>query len=104
MTQSDLLSVCHELERSEEAVRSYTQAITNEREKYLMGETTLLSLLYIEDRRDVAFINRIAARQKAATALARLRFEIGRLVRFNGDEGSIEPGDLTSVALPEANR
>lgn len=101
VTRSDLLSICNEIEKSEEAVKNYTQAISNERDKYLMGETTILGLLYIEDRRDVAFVNNISVRQKAALAIARLSYEIGKLVRFTNDEGIVEPEGLISLALAD---
>lgn len=101
VTRSDLLNICNEIQKSEEAVSNYTKAISNEREKYLMGETTILGLLYIEDRRDVAFVNNISVRQKAALAIARLRYETGRLVRFSNDEVIVEPEDLISLALPD---
>lgn len=101
LVRSELFSIFHELERSEEAVRYYTTAVANEREKYLLGESTLLDLLYIEDRRDSAMLNRIAIRQRAAAGLARLRFEAGRLVRFEGEEALVISGDLTTLLLPD---
>jgi outer membrane protein TolC len=100
LARSDLFSIFHELERSDEAVRQYTTAVANEREKYLMGETTLLDLLYIEDRRDSALLNRIAVRQRAASGLARLRFETGTLVRVQDEEVLVTASDLTTVLLP----
>lgn len=101
LTQADLISLSNEIQRSEEAVSSYTKAITNEREKYLMGETTILGLLYIEDRRDGAFVNRISVRLKAATALARLRYEMGSIVSFSDDAGQIDPVSFTSLSVPD---
>jgi outer membrane protein TolC len=104
LVRRDLFSIGQELDRSEEAVRYYTTAVANEREKYLMGETTLLDLLYIEDRRDGALLNRISVRQRVADSLARLRFETGKLVRFEDDQGMVTYGDLTTMLLPEGSQ
>jgi len=100
LVRRDLSSLAQELERSEEAVRYYTTAVANEREKYLMGETTLLDLLTIGDRLDGALLNRISVRQRVAGSLTRLRFETGKLVRFEDDQGMVTYGDLTTMLLP----
>jgi len=98
---SSLFSVVNELERSGEAVRNFTTAVDNEREKYLLGETTFLDLLSIEDRLDSALLNRISARQRAANSLVSLRFKTGKLVKFVDEEGLVTLSDLTTLLLPE---
>jgi outer membrane protein TolC len=98
---SNLVNIDRELERTDEALTNYTTAVANEQEKYLMGETTLLDLLYIEDRRDNALLSRISILQRAAGSLARLRFETGKLVSFVNDAGRVTDHDLTTLLSPE---
>jgi outer membrane protein len=99
--RSDLFSLFDELSRSEDAVDNYSTAVDNERDKYQMGETTLLDLLYIEDRRDSAELNLLTVRQRVANNLAALRFKTGRLVQFVDDEGMVTLSSLTTLLLPE---
>ncbi|MBW4055844.1 MAG: TolC family protein [Proteobacteria bacterium] len=97
---SSLIKNAQEIEKADLAVRSYEIAVSNEREKYLMGEATMLNLLYIQDRLDAALLGRISALQGAATNLTRLRYEAGRLVRFENGEGKVDVEDLVTVLVP----
>lgn len=97
---SSLVNNSQEIEKANEAVRTYEVAVSNEREKYLMGESTLLDLLYIQDRLDAAQLNRISALQRAASNLTRLRYEAGKLVRFENGEGRVDVEDLIAVLVP----
>lgn len=101
VTRNNLHIIAGELERSNSAVENYSTAVDNERDRYLMGETTLMDLLYIEDRRDSALLNQIAVQQKAAVTLANLQFVTGQLVRFVNEQGVVTLDQLTTLLLPE---
>ncbi len=99
---SELFNLYEELRHSEQAVQEYMTAVSNEQEKYMMGETTLLDLLYIEDRRDNALLNHISVRERAAVGLANLRYVTGHLVRFIDEQGLVTMRDLTTMLLPNS--
>jgi outer membrane protein TolC len=97
---SSLINNAQEIEKADEAVRTYQIAVNNERLKYLMGEATILDLLFIEDRLDAAWLSHISALQRSASNLIRLRYEAGRLVRFENGMGSVDMEDLIAVLVP----
>jgi outer membrane protein TolC len=101
LARSDLFSLLREFKRSNEALDNYSTTVANEHEKFLMGETALLDLLYIENLRDNARLNHITICQRAANSLARLRFETGQLVHFVDDEGIVTLNDLTTILVPD---
>lgn len=86
-----------ELEKSEQAVRIYTEAVNNERLKFRRGESTLLNLIDIEERLDRVLLTRIAVRRRLAMSLIRLRYETGTLVSFQKEQGTITARALTTI-------
>jgi hypothetical protein len=55
--------------------------VANERDKLLLGTATILDVITLADRLNSAQLNEIAAQARYAIALARVRFETGRLIR-----------------------
>ncbi len=86
-----------QLEQSRFAVKTYRTAVINEREKFRLGTSTLLDLLDIDDRLTSALLKEIRVHAELANAIARLRFETGRLVRVLEKGYSVQRKDLMTV-------
>jgi len=69
--------VAREIATADQAVASYQQAVGNEKEKYLMGESTLFDLLFTQDKSEAAQLRRTDAYLSGALLLTRLQFESG---------------------------
>lgn len=80
----------------EEAVRRYETTLKNERTKRRLGNATVIDVINVEDRLNNALLANVALRQDYANAVARLRFELGRLVRRDGEEYRVALGALLS--------
>lgn len=78
-------NVAREIETADHAVDSYQQAVSNEKEKYLMGESTLFDLLFTQDKLESALLTRTDAYLSGALLLTRLQFESGSMLACNGD-------------------
>ncbi|HEU4560656.1 MAG TPA: TolC family protein [Longimicrobium sp.] len=88
-----------ELELAAEAVRLHAQALEGERSKFRLGTGTLFDVLFAEDALTGATLGEIAARQRVAAALVRLRFQSGAL---SAAEGAPDPRLLTAWDAPSA--
>ncbi|MSQ66568.1 MAG: TolC family protein [Gammaproteobacteria bacterium] len=75
-----------QLQEGAEAVNRYTITLKNEQTKRRLGKSTVIDLINIEDRLNTSLQNEIGLRQQYAIAIARLRFELGTLVRREGDQ------------------
>ncbi len=71
-----------EVARGQAAVELYDQLIETEVERFRLGEATAADLVLTEENRIGAALALVAARQRLATAVAQLRFELGTLVRY----------------------
>lgn len=71
-----------EVARGQEAVELYDQLIEAEVERFRLGEATAADLVLTEENRIGAALALVTARQRLATAVAQLRFELGTLVRY----------------------
>lgn len=84
-------NVAREIEKADHAVVSYRQAVDNEKEKYLMGESTLFDLLFTQDKLESAQLTRTDAYLSGALLLTRLQFESGSIIACNGDACDLNP-------------
>ncbi len=98
---SDLSKTALELAKYYDAADHYRKAVENEREKFLLGMSTLSDLLTTEDNLIAALINLISAESAHAKALARLRFETGTLLAYGQERISVGIEELTSVPFIE---
>ena len=106
---SGILVAWSEWERSLAALKqtmvarqNYSQTVTNERDKLLLGTGTTLDIITLADRLNSAQLNEIAAKARYAIGLARVRFETGRLVQPGTTlDSPVSVEDLTS--LPDWN-
>ncbi|MES2708561.1 MAG: TolC family protein [Verrucomicrobiota bacterium] len=69
-----------QLQRQEEAVKFYEQALGTERERFRLGTATLLDAIETEERLTLARAQLVNTRLQNALALVRLRFETGTLM------------------------
>ncbi len=68
------------------AVKHYETALKNERTKRRLGNSTVIDVINVEDRLNDALLGEVAQRQNYANAVAQLRFELGSLIRHEGEE------------------
>ncbi len=94
---SNLHHLSAERLKADTAVNSYQQAVENERQRFLMGESTLLNLLDVQDRLDSAMLKQISTRYRLAQAVTELRYETGTLVDRGADQLSVELHTLVTI-------
>ncbi|MDB6135343.1 MAG: hypothetical protein JWM59_3586 [Verrucomicrobiales bacterium] len=83
-----------QLQRQEEAVGFFEQALGTERERFRLGTATLLDAIETEERLTLARAQLVNTRLQNALALVQLRFETGTLM----------PHDVAaSTSVPRAN-
>ena len=78
------------------AVKRYNITLLNEQTKRRLGLSTLIDLLNVQDRLDNAQSQQVQLQNAYASAIAQLRFELGALVRQQGDAFDVRAEDLTS--------
>ena len=88
-----------QLTEGDESVRRYTIALRNEETKRKLGQSTLIDVINIQDRLDGALIQQVQLQQNFAVAIAQLRFDLGTLVRKNGEAFDVRVEDLVSVSF-----
>lgn len=69
-----------QLQRQEEAVKFFEQALGTERERFRLGTATLLDAIQTEERLTLSRAQLVNTRLQNALALVRLRFETGTLM------------------------
>lgn len=87
-----------EVARNEEAVDFYQRLIEAEVERFRLGEATAADVVLTEENRIGAALALVTARQRLATAVAQLRFELGTLVRYHIDNNRV----VVEEVLPAA--
>ncbi len=87
-----------EVVKNEEAVRFYQQLIEAEMERFRLGEATAADVVLTEENRIGAALALVTARQRLATAVAQLRFELGTLVKYHIDNDRV----VVEEVLPAA--
>ncbi len=73
-------NIAREIEKTDQTVTAYQKSVENEQEKYLMGESTLFDLLFMQDKLESAQLSRIDAQYRGAVLLTRLQFESGKML------------------------
>lgn len=81
-----LRTVAREVEKADQSVTGFLKVVDNEREKYLMGESTLFDLLFMQDKLDAAQLSKIDVLNRGARLMTRLQFESGRLLNCHDTE------------------
>jgi outer membrane protein TolC len=87
------------LEQARQAARLHALAVEAEKSKFRLGTSTLFDVLFAEDALTGATLAELAARERVAGALARLRFESGRMAGDGGD-GTDEAAALAGPSAP----
>ncbi len=90
-----------ELAISEEAAALYVTSLASEKEKFRLGMSTLFEVLQAEDGLTSARVQQIGARLRHAQAVARLRYESGTLVEFDGETPLASLEALTTAPRPD---
>jgi outer membrane protein TolC len=98
-----LQNVAREIEKAEMTVTSYQKSVDNEREKYLMGESTLFDLIFVQDRLDAAQLSKIDARYRGALLLTRLQFEAGMMLDCHATDCELN-ADSVAILLEPTKR
>lgn len=89
------------LERAEEALAAFREAVANEQKKLKAGLSTLVDVLQMEDRLTRAELNALAARLRVAQGVVSVRFLSGTLLGREGEASAVGIEELTTIpALP----
>jgi outer membrane protein TolC len=86
------------LEEAAQARENYEASLASEKKKYLLGMSTLIDVLTVENQVTQAQLNAVAAQTDVAVALVRLRFESGTLLSEEGEWITVRAEDL--IRLP----
>lgn len=92
-----LRRAARQLAEGAEAVKRYAITLINERTKRRLGQSTLIDVITVQDRFDNALAAQVQLQQAYASAIAQLRFELGTLVRQEGESFDVRVEDLTSI-------
>jgi outer membrane protein TolC len=101
MVVQSLQNVAREIETADRSVASYQRAVNNEKEKYLMGESTLFDLLYTQDKLESAQLSRTDVYLSGALLLTKLQFESGKLLTCSGDICDFNPDAAALLAAAQ---
>ncbi len=96
---NDLKQSAHQLAKSQEAITLYRTAVQNEEQKLQQGLSTIIELLFTEDRLTNALLNMTSAELNYANAIANLRFQTGTLLTITEGEISVPQKNLTTIPL-----
>lgn len=83
-----------ELSGWEASTGYYRQILESETEKFKLGEGTVVDIVLTEDSQISAELSLVTARQKVATLVAQLRFELGDLLTYRIDKGELVIEDV----------
>jgi len=89
------------LRQAQRASALFADAVEKERQKFQLGESTVLDQLTIEDRATQAELSLVSAQLLYATAVVGVRLETGTLVEAQGDVFNLRDGALRT--LPAAS-
>ena len=79
---NDLERSASQLKRSQESIQLYRFAVDNEEKKLQQGLSTVIELLFTEDRLTNALLNMVSAQLQYAIAIANVHFQTGRLISW----------------------
>lgn len=82
------------LRQAQRASELYAASVKEERQKFQLGESTVIDQLTIEDKATQADLNLINARLLYAEAIVSLRYQTGTLVEAHGDGFRLREGAL----------
>ncbi|HIJ97281.1 MAG TPA: TolC family protein [Desulfuromonadales bacterium] len=94
-------NVAREIETADQTVESYQKAVSNEREKYLMGESTLFDLLFTQDKLESAQLMRTDTHLNGALLLTRLQFESAGMLTCQGEACDLNPDAAILLSAPQ---
>ena len=80
-----------------DAEKYYAEALRKERKRFLIGDSSFIDVVTLQDGYRDAQLETIAARQAHLIALATLRFASGTLVQGTASSGTVGVQDLTVV-------
>ena len=80
-----------------DAEKYYAEALRKERKRFLIGDSSFIDVISLQDGYRDAQLETIAARQAHLIALATLRFASGTLVQGTESSGTVGIGELTVV-------
>lgn len=103
LTSKILQKSLEQWNKAQEAYDSFQKALDVEREKFKLGNSTLLDSTVVEEQLTSAGLDLISARLQHAQALARLRFETGTLLPANPRSGDTKISTENFVKLPDFN-
>ena len=78
--------------------------LDNEQTKRRLGTATLIDVINVEDRLSNALLAYVQLRQGYANAIARLRYEIGAIVRREGEGYVVRLEDFMDARFDEEQR
>lgn len=77
------------IERHEEAITYHRESLESQTELFRFGEATAVNLVQTEEAQISELLQLVAARQRLATAVTRLRFELGQLIEYQITEQEV---------------
>ncbi|MBI1731219.1 MAG: TolC family protein [Gammaproteobacteria bacterium] len=80
-----------------EAEKYYAQALDKQRKRFLIGDSSFIDVIALQDGYRDAQLETIAARRAHLVALATLRFASGSLVHGTDASGTVEIDKLTTI-------
>jgi outer membrane protein TolC len=86
------------LEEARLAGEKYRTSLSSERKKYLLGMSTLVNVLTVENQLTRAQLNLVVAQTEVATALVALRYQTGTILFQEGEKTTVHADDL--IRLP----
>ena len=103
--RSDLMSAWSQLksriavlEEAAVARDKYEASLASEKKKYLLGMSTLINVLTVENQVTQARLNGVLAQTEVAASIVKLRFESGTLLSEDGEWITVRAEDL--IRLP----
>ncbi len=85
------------------SIKHYQKAIENEKEKYKMGVATILDVINIESQLTDVNLKKIANNYNIAVALAKFRYESGKLIVPNNNENKYK-FNINNILFPHFKR
>ena len=97
VTLESVRNQSYALQKAREAVKAYSKAVQSEKEKFLLGMSTLLDIIDTDDRLTDALFKEIDTHLQVAIAIATLRFETGTIVTYADGKYSVDMKTLMSL-------
>jgi len=95
---SDVRRNIARLQEVQNALAMYQSAVESEQKKLQQNLSTIIDLIFVEDRLTSSYLNELTARQQLANAIVYLRFQTGTLIEATADSPEINIENL--ITLP----